>query len=550
MRRLGLLVSVSLVAFACSSTTALALPGDLDTTFGDGGRVITDFGGTQSAIDSALQPDGKIVAVGTFSGQFDVARYNPDGSLDSSFSGDGLVRTGFGADEGAQGVAIQPDGKIVVAGFTTAGPGPQNLALVRYNADGSPDNGFDGNGSLFTDLGASERATGVAIQPDGGIVVAVAPAAGAPPPHDFIVVRYLSTGMPDGGFGAGGVATTDMGGSDRANDVALQPDGRIILAGSSDAANISDFAIARYLPNGSPDADFDGDGFRLVDFGDGDLAVGLALQPDGKIVASGISQGPGTGDAAVARLNADGSPDPSFGGGDALVLIDFGTGSDEASDLALQPDGKIVIDSGNRFSVARLTAAGALDTAFGIAGRAETDFGGFNSINSVLVQADGRIVGVGTTNVGPNPSNFALARFEGGEPPPAPPPPPGNGGTPTCRGKVATIVASPGAVTPGTTAADVIVGTDGPDRIKSGKGRDRVCALTGKDRVAVGAGNDFAAGGKGRDFLRGGAGRDLLRGNAGNDTLIGGGSRDKLAGGKGNRDQCTTTPGRDRATGC
>ena len=228
-------------------------PGDLDPTFGSGGKVTTDFGGgSDVAIGVALQPDGKIVAAGTTStpgvggfSDFALARYNSDGSLDATFGSGGKVTTDFGG--GAEAVALQPDGKIVAAG--SASPGAtifSDFALARYNPDGSLDATFGSGGKVTTEFtGNFDQANAVALQPNGKIVAAGTANTGTT--LEFALVRYKKHGGLDPSFGSGGKVTTDFTGSnDVACGVALQPDRKIVAVGHAGTAN-SDFALARYL---------------------------------------------------------------------------------------------------------------------------------------------------------------------------------------------------------------------------------------------------------------------------------------------------------------
>jgi uncharacterized delta-60 repeat protein len=351
---------------AAGTGTAFALArynpdGSLDPTFDGDGKVETAF---NDAYGVAIQADGKIVAAGvseSFVGpdtdlNFALARYNPDGSLDPTFDGDGKVVTGFEEPgrrpvfDVAKGVAIEADGKIVVAGESgDPGGDPRfNFALARYNPDGSLDPAFDGDGRVLTDFGGlDDRAHGVAIQADGKIV-----AAGSSPDADFTfgfvafaLARYNADGSLDSTFDGDGRVLTAFGEFDEARGVAIQADGKIVAAGKSHASvgppfSPADFALARYNPDGSLDPAFDGDGKALTDFSNDDEAHGLAIQADGKIVAAGVSAGPGFSnpDFALTRHNPDGSLDAAFDG-DGRVLTDFGGG---ASGIAIQSDGKIV----------------------------------------------------------------------------------------------------------------------------------------------------------------------------------------------------------------
>ena len=301
--RVRSLALASLAAVGCvalAAATARALPGDLDPSFDGDGKLITDLGAADFATDVAIQADGKIVAVGFGSDDFSVARYNADGSLDASFDGDGLVTTGFGAIEAATSIAIQSDGKIVIAGITNAGPNPRNFGLARYNDDGSLDDSFDGDGSLFTDFGADDVATDVAIQPDGKIVVAGGSGNGAA--NNFAFARYNTDGSPDNSFDNNGLRIFNFGGNEAAFAMALQSEGKVVAAGLTDVDGDEDFALARLDTDGTPDPGFDGDGRVITSLAGIDLAEAVAIQPDGMIVATGGTAPPGS--PPMSRLSA------------------------------------------------------------------------------------------------------------------------------------------------------------------------------------------------------------------------------------------------------
>jgi uncharacterized delta-60 repeat protein len=211
-------------------------PGDLDPSFGVGGKVTTDFGAQEVAEDLVLQPDGKLVAAGSA-----LARYRPDGRLDPSFGVGGKVTTDFGASA----LVRQPDGKLVVAGTTTV-TGFPDFALARYLPDGTLDASFGVGGTVITDFGGGEFGRALVLQPDGKLVVAGL-CQGCDGDIDFILARYLADGSLDAMFGVGGKVTTDFGGlNDRAFALVLQPDGKLVAAGGSNASGTFDFALARY----------------------------------------------------------------------------------------------------------------------------------------------------------------------------------------------------------------------------------------------------------------------------------------------------------------
>jgi uncharacterized delta-60 repeat protein len=412
-RRWGVVAPVCLLLCLLALAPAAHGAGELDPSFSGDGKVVTGFAGNDQAHDIAIQADGKIVAAGWrrvgdgFAFDFALARYNPNGSLDPSFGGDGRVVTDFGGDDRSFAVAIQANGKIVAAGQATA-----DFALARYKSDGSLDPSFGGDGKVTTDFGGFDRANAVAIQADGKIVAAGWCCAG----QNFALARYNADGSLDRTFDGDGKVVTDFGRDDRPLDIAIQADQKIVAAGTT-GRNVpdTDFALARYNANGSLDSTFDGDGRVVTDFGlsTGDGAAGVAIQPDGKVVAAGATA---SGNFALARYNPNGSLDPSFSG-DGKLRTDFGN-LDGAADVAIQPDGRIVAAGGSGtgsefdFALARYRPRGGLDATFGGDGRVLTDFGAEDyAIAGVAIQADGRIVAAGFTSIGSSPYNFALARY-------------------------------------------------------------------------------------------------------------------------------------------
>jgi uncharacterized delta-60 repeat protein len=394
---------------AFSGTTLSGSPGDLDPTFDGDGKVVTDFGGWESAMGVAVQADGKIVAAGgTYdsvanTSDFALARYNADGSLDSAFGSGGKVRTeivpnGFAW---AYAVAIQRDGKIVVAGSAAAAD--DDVALARYNPDGSLDSTFGLDGKVVTNLGQSDYAYGLAIQPDGKLVV-VGQTAALMADRDFALARYNPDGSLDATFGGAGFVITPS--LDSAESVVIQPDGKIVAAGfADDTAGSVSLGLARYNPDGSLDASFDGDG--TVETRDLWGAASVALQTDGKIVA--------TAGGMIARYTASGSLDPGFGSNGTS------TAGGWATVVLVQADRKLIVAGitgsleDNDFFVARLLQDGSPDIAFGQNGQVQTDLGA-NSYDSVLaatLQADNRIVVAGSTR--PNRDSplrdFAVVRY-------------------------------------------------------------------------------------------------------------------------------------------
>ena len=412
--------NVSNVAVNCITPTA---NGALDLGFGDAGKVSTAFGGDDTAM--ALQADGKIVMAGGSGTDFLLARYNPDGSLDTSFGAAGLVTSdvGSGSADEARGVAMQSDGKIVVVGNAVVGRTANNqtnfdFALARYNADGSLDTSFGSGGKVTTDFnGQVDRALAVAIQSDGKIVVAGSAGIASGIGVDFGIARYHSDGTLDASFGSGGKVTTDIAsGTDIAQNVVLQANGAILVSGVLTIGNSSDLAntgLARYNPNGSLDTTFATAGkLTLPNLR---LDEAMTLQGDGKIVIAGSVVVAASRQFGVMRLDSNGSPDSGFGAG-GLATTAFSTQDDFGRAVAVQADGRIVVagQSSNRsnpdFAVARFAANGTLDPSFGTAGKLTIDFfGSFDGAENVVMQPDGRIVIGGFARNGTR-TGYGLAR--------------------------------------------------------------------------------------------------------------------------------------------
>jgi uncharacterized delta-60 repeat protein len=326
--------------------------GSLDTTFDGDGKLTTDFaGGSDVALAAALQADGKLLVAGEADNGSDndiaVARYNSDGSLDASFGSGGKVRLDLtGADEVAQSIAVQGDGKIVLAGFVGNDVG-RDFLVVRLNGDGSIDDaGFGTNGFASLDFaGGADYVMALALQGDGKIVLAGTANLGATATQtDFALARFNSDGTIDGSFGDAGRATTDIDGSaDFVEALAVQPaDGKLILAGHTSKDIDASFVIARYSKDGSLDADFANSGTLVEDFGgSNDYAYAVTSQSDGKVLVAGYAQS-ASKDFAVLRLNANGAVDTTFGTG-GKVSIDFSGGDDFAESMTQQADGKILV---------------------------------------------------------------------------------------------------------------------------------------------------------------------------------------------------------------
>ena len=409
-------MSVAGLAF---TSAAYAQAGALDTSFGGDGRVTTNLtSGRDYAVGLIIQADGKLVAAGRAGGRggrFALVRYLADGTLDATFGGDGKVFTNFTARfDGAFDLEIQADGKLVTAGM--AG-GYSRFALARYNSDGTLDTSFGGDGKVTTNFTAgADFAFGVAIQTDGKIV-AVGRAGGSG--GRVAVARYNVGGTLDTSFSGDGKATTNFtAGEDTVDHVAIQSDGRIIVAGTAGYfSNNARFALVRYDTDGTRDATFSGDGKLTTNLTSGfDGAFAVAIQPlDQKIVATGQA---GL-NLAVLRYDPDGTLDSTFSG-DGKATTSFTRGLDYADDVALAADGKIIVagaanffGANPKFAVARYNGDGTLDATFGGGdGKVTTDFTSvWDGAYDVEIQAtDGNIVAAGGASNG---RKFALARYLG-----------------------------------------------------------------------------------------------------------------------------------------
>jgi uncharacterized delta-60 repeat protein len=319
-----------------------AAPGDLDLTFGPDGKVISAIGSSYETLyDMVVQPDGKIVSVGeTWNGtkwNFGLTRHTPAGALDTTFGSGGRVsvaiRTGT---DFAEAVALQADGKIVVAGGSYNGTN-YDIAVARFTAAGVLDSTFGTGGKVITAIGsANEFAFSLVLQPDGRIVMAGFSNSGN---DRFALVRYLADGTLDSSFGTGGVVTTHFGhGHDVANELALQADGKLVAAGYAFNGTKRNFAVVRYTSAGALDTSFGTGGLVSVPLRSGrDEAYALKLLPDGRMVLAGRSFGGTYHDFGLVMLLPDGTLDTTFGG-TGIVTSSLGTGDDQAYAVDVRGD--------------------------------------------------------------------------------------------------------------------------------------------------------------------------------------------------------------------
>jgi len=372
---------------------------------------------SSAALAVAIQPDGKIVTAGeSYTGSkyvFGVARYTTDGILDTSFNSTGTVLTSFTANtDVARSIAVQADGKIVVAG--SAG----GFALARYNPNGSLDTSFGVSGKVITHIGTGDTsANAIVIQSDGRIVAAGYGSNGA----YFALVRYNMNGSLDTSFGGTGIITTSVGGnsSAEANAVALQTDGKIIAVGESYNGSNQDFAIVRYNVDGTLDQTFGGSGKVVTPIGPGyDIAHSVAIQTDGGIVVAGEAWNGGSYDFGVVRYNSDATLDTSFNGtGKVMTPINFS--HDWGRAVSIQSDGKIVVAGDSYYespqspemALVRYNIDGSLDTLFHESGIVRTQIGRYSAAYATAIQSDGKIVAAGYSDDNGSPGRSAVARY-------------------------------------------------------------------------------------------------------------------------------------------
>lgn len=398
--------------------------GSLDNTFDGDGKQTTAFGSSDKGNSLAIQSDNKILLAGYSSNGvtnlFAVARYNTDGTPDNSFNGNGKQTINVNSDATvANSISLQSTGKIIIAGNTLNGS-LNDFAVARLNNDGTVDNSFNGDGIVTTDINSSDDyANSVAIQSDDKILVEGYTTAG--PVVDFAVVRYDTDGNPDDTFGNNGKLAGDpKQGKTQFFTTAIQQDGKIIAGGATWNGNDLDFALVRYNTNGTLDNTFSEDGKQTTDFdGNNEYGMSLAIQKDGKIILAGYTFDTNQNNYfAIARYNADGTPDNTFNGNGKLIISI--SGQDVCQSVLLQNDGKILLtgytftninSSLPVFAIVRINTDGTPDNTFGIDGKQIAGFGFPAFASSAAIQTDGKIVVTGYAFVN-NADVVVVARYD------------------------------------------------------------------------------------------------------------------------------------------
>nr|MCS5688870.1 hypothetical protein [Acidimicrobiales bacterium] len=449
VKRLLRVVLATLISFTSlaliAQTPAAAADGDLDTSWDTDGMKVTDLhqSGEDYIQDILVQPDGKILLSGSWNNNGQTGRYSwyqqlkdPDGSSASGYSVDSLFWSP--RSDMINQTLLDADGKEVSVGWagTNTNNGAGNYTNHNHDYDcavirkdnGVLDSSFSGNGKMFVTFSSSRNdyCKAAVIQSDGKIVVG-GYVKNSSNLNQWTLARINTDGTLDTSFGGNNTgkmelslcgitsACGSMTGSSQLEEMALQPDGKIIAAGSqNEPDSSSNYAVVRLTTTGALDTSFSGDGIHAFDLGasNRDKLKAMALQSNGKIVVGGFNE---TKDWGLARLNTDGSMDTSFGGGDGITITDFGGNGDKAFDLVIESDGKIVMVGESNagasldFAIARYTTAGALDTSFSGDGKVlldieKTNGGGGDGYDDAALAAA----------IAPN-GNIIVGGYTGGE---------------------------------------------------------------------------------------------------------------------------------------
>lgn len=386
------------------------IPGELDLTFGPNGTGIslTRIGRNNSLNQLALDADTGFYSVGEveiITMNSGIGRFTINGILDSSFNNIGYQRFLVGSKTILYSVAIQTDNRIVVGGYSLTDQ--SDFILARFNPDGSIDSTFANGGHVTTRVGTGAAINVIKIQADNKIVVAGCAIQGVP---QCVVARYNTNGSLDETFGNGGIVLTQIDLQSSALDLALQADNKIIIAGYALNGSNEHFALVRYNTDGSLDTTFGIEGIVSTEIGISSHANAVALQADGKIVAAGYTNNTFLNDFALARYDINGVLDPSFNGtGIVITESDYDS---TANALVIQSDGKIVAGGHNfgaiytTFALSRYLPSGNLDVSFGTNGTVFTTIGDIAQIDSLILQTDGKIVAGGFSD-----NNIAIARY-------------------------------------------------------------------------------------------------------------------------------------------
>lgn len=407
---------------------AVAAPGDLIGGFGTDGKVlVAESGRSLSAQSLAVQSDGRLVTAGASASEgsldaegFLVARFLPNGAADPSFNSTGRRVFAVNGTGSARSVMLQPDGKILCGGTVYSGVNTA-FAVVRFLADGTLDTSFNGTGFAITQVSPwLDGIHAMALQPDGKIVVAGTASDNSGTNDDMVVARYTSAGVLDTGFNGNGIHIVNTGtGPALASAVLLQPDGRIVVAGSQISGLANDFAVIRLNADGTLDAGFGNGGKVVPATAADDGGRALAAGPGGTLLVGGYAFSSSGAEFAALRLLPDGRPDASFGQ-QGRTVAGFGPGSqDLCLSMTVQDNGRVLLSGyvqqagGSEFGLLRLEPAGQVDASFGTSGwRTIAMGGGFAQAAAVALLTDGSVVAAGFRDEFFT-SSIALAKLEG-----------------------------------------------------------------------------------------------------------------------------------------
>lgn len=418
VKHIEMIKIIFLLFLSCGITIGIHAQqaGDLDITFGTNGKVITDVDtGSDYGYAVAVKSDGKIIAAGSSDGKVALVRYTSSGSVDFTFGYLGKVITEIGTSASILSMKLQPDGKIVGAGFTYVTQYQIAFFVVRYTSNGSLDNSFGNGGFVTTVFGnANDYGRALALQPDGKILV-TGECGGMQ--CDFSTVRYNNDGSLDNSFGNGGIVITNMGnGLNLPKAIAVQNDNKIIVVGYAEPGA----GMVRYNPDGTIDSQFGTGGKIFTNLGMETYQTAVVIQPDNKILVAGDYQTYIVLSNVIFRYNPDGSPDNSFGTG-GMIQAPSGY-SDNPKAMILQQNGDIVIagysaiGGWSYFELMKFYGNGSVDSTFGYNGRVQTEFYHYDRCNGLAIQPDGNLVAAGYTSVTWDDVRFALARYIGDGP--------------------------------------------------------------------------------------------------------------------------------------
>ncbi len=391
------------------ATVRGASPGALDFSFDGDGRLSRNFSVSTQGFDVLVQPDGKILGFGTVNlgvtgTAFYVARFNADTTPDTTFnnvSGVAIIDFGAGNEFGGQ-LALQSDGKILIGGSFFISGTSNDLAVARLNPNGTLDTTFDGDGQLIVSVLSGtefEEFRDIGVAPDGKIVLTDRIS------NDYALIRLNTNGSLDTTFSGDGILTIDIGGTtNQASDSTIQPDGKIITIGLAISATpgINGFGVVRVNTNGTLDTTFDGDGITVITFTPTTISrpTSVAVQADGRIVVAGQSLSVSSGRSEICRLTTTGTLDTTFSS-DGRVEFDLRPDTDNSDgliEIAIQPNQRIVaLFNNTKDGLVRLLTNGNLDNSFGSQGIYQAND---LSASSMTIQPDGKFLVVGSQNSG------------------------------------------------------------------------------------------------------------------------------------------------------